>query len=94
MILSLNYMSLKMKSRGDYRNTVIRRPDLLCTAMLLKARGAAAPLWWNDVGIQKLVEDEIESLPSEIDWRTPMAKLLGLDVRPEHTEKVATIWRW
>ncbi|KAK5230228.1 hypothetical protein LTR72_001763 [Exophiala xenobiotica] len=87
MILSLNYMSLRMKDRQhtySHGHAVpVGRPDFLCTGILLKARGFAEPSWWTRTEVHQQIRLEIRCLPTELDWRYPMAKLLGLDGWPQ-----------
>lgn len=46
MILSLNNMLQIMETRSGNQSHV-NRPDVICTGLLLKARGEPEPVWWN-----------------------------------------------
>src|SRR5947207_8395168 len=83
MILSLNYMDLRMKNKRESRTVTMCRPDLLCLGVLLKARGYPEPSWWNNREVCKARDDEKRYLSQELDWRFPMAKLLGLEKWPQ-----------
>lgn len=87
MIISLNYMNNGMRSKQASRYTHIGRPDLLCVGVLLKARGCSVPSWWKRSDVQQQIKHELECLPEGLDWKFPMASLLGLDAWPLGFEK-------
>lgn len=92
MIMSLNYMGLGMKEKRNIHNVNISRPDILCIGLLLKAHGYPEPSWWNDKSIRAEVQNEIRCLPSELDWKFPIAKLLGLGKWPESFNNERLEW--
>lgn len=92
MIISLNYMDLRMKDRQECRLVKLGRPDLLCTGVLLKARGNSMPDWWTHPEVRGHLKEEVMCLSKELDWRLPMAKLSGLDSWPENFENSPSAW--
>ncbi|MCJ1261439.1 hypothetical protein MMC22_001303 [Lobaria immixta] len=92
MILSLNYMDLRMKNKRESRTVTICRPDIFCLGVLLKARGYSEPSWWSSREVCQARHDERRHLSQELDWRFPMAKLLGLEKWPEGFEGSPSIW--
>jgi hypothetical protein len=89
MIISLNYMDPRMKQRRQPQQ-VLRRPDILCTGLLLKARGSVEPSWWNDQDFAERRQAEIKFLNP--DFKQPTAWLLGLADWPVGFENVHSIW--
>lgn len=92
MILSLNYMDLRMKTNQESRAVTICRPDLYCIGILLKARSYPEPSWWNKKEVSEARDHERKCLSEELDWKLPMAKLLGLDKWPMGFEGSPSIW--
>ncbi len=90
MIISLNYMDGRMETRSaDER--LVSRPDLICTGLLLKARGEPEPLWWNYSSLADARKTQIDALQGE-NWKTPMALLLGLPEWPGRFEEHPSVW--
>jgi hypothetical protein len=92
MIFSLNYMDLRMKTNQESRAVTICRPDLYCVGILLKARSYPEPSWWNKKEVSEARDYERKCLSEELDWKLPMAKLLGLDKWPMGFEGSPSIW--
>ncbi|KAJ9650045.1 hypothetical protein H2198_010633 [Neophaeococcomyces mojaviensis] len=92
MIVSLNYMDSKMKHYLQSMHVSLRRPEILCTGILLKKRGHAEPSWWNKEAVARLRVQEAASLSSEHDWRFTISKLLGLNLWPKGFEDHQSWW--
>ena len=90
MIMSLNYMDRKLDSRFVHQG-VASRPDLMCTGLLLKARGAKEPKWWNQANFMDARKRECEGLDGHT-WKEPMALLLGLTHWPANFEDTPSKW--
>lgn len=73
MIISLNAMNLL---------GTIGRPELICTGLLMKARGLDEPTWWKMKEAQAIRQNELRCLSTEVDWKIHAAMLLGLDDWP------------
>ena len=67
------------------------RPDIICTGLLLKARGAKEPRWWNHSTFVEARNAEMDALEGN-QWKEPMAQLLGLPHWPADLEKSPSIW--
>lgn len=91
MIMSLNNMSKKMERRSGDKGD-INRPDILCTGLLLKARGQPEPIWWNSTELADARQIEIACLAGDQDWKEPIAKLLGLAEWPVGFENFVSVW--
>ncbi|KAL2043598.1 hypothetical protein N7G274_003905 [Stereocaulon virgatum] len=92
MVTSLNYMDARMgASAGKLKGQLASRPDVLCTGLLLKARGAREPIWWNQKGFVEAREKEMDALGGDL-WREPMALLLGLRCWPSGFEESPSVW--
>ena len=90
MIISLNYMDDRMETKSaDER--LVSRPDIMCTGLLLKARGEPEPLWWNNSSLADARKTQTDALKGE-NWKTPMALLLGLPEWPSGFEEHQSIW--
>lgn len=92
MILSLNYMRLGMKERRGHHSVNVGRPDFFCIGILLKAWGHGEPSWWSNGKIRAELRNEVRCLPSELNWKFPMAQLLGLGEWPEGFDKEPPEW--
>ena len=91
MIISLNYMDKRMGTKSaDER--LVSRPDIICTGLLLKARGQPEPKWWNDTSLADARKNQIDMLSDESSWKTPMARLLGLPEWPSRFEEHPSVW--
>lgn len=89
MIISLNYMDGRMETASaDER--LVSRPDLVCTGLLLKARGEPKPLWWNHSSLADARKTQIDALQG--DWKTSTALLLGLPEWPRGFEEHPSVW--
>ncbi|KAF8421364.1 hypothetical protein EV426DRAFT_608893 [Tirmania nivea] len=80
MVMSLNNM--RWKRRDKWTN--LKRPDLLCGALLLYAETNNVPAWWSEDWATSRIRKEVDSLAGE--WREPMAGLLGLASFPAGME--------
>ena len=90
MIISLNYMDGRMETTSaDER--LVSRPDIICTGLLLKARGQPEPLWWNNSSLADARKVQIDALHGE-SWKNPMALLLGLPEWPSRFEEHPSVW--
>jgi hypothetical protein len=89
MIISLNYMNGEMKNR-HHQQHVLTRPDILCTGLLLKARGLDEPSWWNDGDISDRRQNEMQFLNPA--FKQPAAWLLGLGDWPPGFESTHSVW--
>ncbi|KAK4613804.1 hypothetical protein CLAFUW4_09567 [Fulvia fulva] len=83
MIISLNAMRMAPKADDMMYAQETCRPDLICTALLMKARGLPEPSWWRNSDARDLVTKEMDSLSPDFDWKTSAAKLLGLQDWPQ-----------
>lgn len=90
MTVSLNAMQERIE--GQAAAVDINRPDLLCTCLLMKARNLEEPSWWKRPDVQELISGEVLSLNNTIDWKTSMAKLLGLSYWPESFGRSPRLW--
>lgn len=91
MIVCLNNMDVRMKGRrGKFRSVVLRRPDLTCTALLLKVRGQREPAWWKEKEVQELRWAQDEALNGE--WKNIAARLCGLNEWPAGWDKTPLSW--
>ena len=90
MIMSLNYMDTRMGARST-NEKLASRPDIICTGLLLKARGANEPLWWNQSSIVEARNAQVDALEGNM-WKEPMALLLGLTHWPFGFEKSPSLW--
>lgn len=90
MIMSLNYMDKRLASRFAHNGLAVR-PDLLCTGLLLKARGNREPKWWNQTSFMDARRKEVEALEGHM-WKEPMALLLGLTSWPCGFEESPSKW--
>ena len=90
MILSLNYMDRRLRARSA-NPRLASRPDITCTGLLLKARGAKEPRWWNQSMFVEARNAEIDALEGN-QWKEPMAQLLGLPRWPQNFEKSQSSW--
>ncbi|KAL9104852.1 MAG: hypothetical protein Q9163_000238 [Psora crenata] len=90
MIISLNYMDKRIET-SEASARLVSRPDLICTGLLLKARGEPEPLWWNDSDLAEARDSEIYALEGE-SWKESMALLLGLSNWPLGFENHPSIW--
>ena len=88
MVISLNYMDGRMETSTDER--LVSRPDLICTGLLLKARGEPEPLWWNSSSLADARKTQVDALQG--DWKTPTALLLGLPQWPSRFEEHPSVW--
>lgn len=80
MIISLIYMDKRMETSSADED-LVSRPDLICMGLLLKARGAPEPTWWNNSTLAEARKNQIDALGQE-NWKEPMALLLGLGEWP------------
>jgi hypothetical protein len=92
MIISLNNMNPRMKTPPPKQRNLLSRPDILCTGLLLKARGYSEPSWWSKDDISSRRTDQAEFLSQDSDWKEPMAKLLGLNEWPVGFENQKSVW--
>lgn len=93
MIISLNSIDVDVLSaKQGHDISTLRRPDVTCTGLLLKARGQARPSWWTNDDIRRLRRREIESLSINVDWRTQAAHLVGLEGWPAGLETGESAW--
>jgi hypothetical protein len=92
MVLSLNYMPLGMKDRHQSHRFTLARPDILCVGVLLKAWNHPEPSWWADEQVCAQISSELACLPAELDWKLPMAKLMGLAEWPEGFNDMPPRW--
>ena len=90
MILSLNYMDKRLNARSANQQ-LASRPDIICTGLLLKARGAKEPLWWNQPMVVEARNAQMDALEGN-HWKEPMAQLLGLPRWPPNLEKSQSLW--
>ena len=90
MILSLNYMDKRLNARSANQQ-LASRPDIICTGLLLKARGAKEPLWWNQPMVVEARNAQMDALEGN-HWKEPMAQLLGLPRWPPSLEKSQSLW--
>ena len=90
MILSLNYMDRRLSMRSA-NPRLASRPDIICTGLLLKARGAKEPRWWNQSMFVEARNAEMDALEGN-QWKEPMAQLLGLPRWPPDLEKSQSSW--
>ena len=90
MIISLNYMNKRMDAQSADKKWA-QRPDFICTGLLLKARGAMEPLWWNKPSVIDARNAQINALDGTM-WKEPTALLLGLPQWPTGFEKSPSIW--
>ena len=90
MIMSLNYMDTRMDARST-NEKLASRPDIICTGLLLKARGANEPLWWNQSSIVEARNAQMDALEGNM-WKEPMALLLGLTHWPSGLENSPSLW--
>lgn len=90
MIISLNAMR-PCDSDTKLSNSGLRRPEIICAGLLMKARGLDEPGWWNTVETQRWRQEEIDSLSVDVDWRFPAAKLLGLDSWPKQFDSLPSV---
>lgn len=80
MVMSINNLRWK---KGD-KGANLKRPDLLCGALLVYAETNNVPAWWSEDWATSRVRGEADSLTGE--WRGPMAGLLGLVAFPAEME--------
>ena len=80
MVMSLNNMRWK---KGD-KGANLKRPDLLCGALLVYAETNTLPAWWRESWAASRIREEVDSLVGE--WKRPMAGLLGLAEFPADME--------
>lgn len=90
MVISLNYMDTRMNAWST-NEKLASRPDIICTGLLLKARGANEPLWWNQSSIVEARNAQMDALEGNM-WKEPMALLLGLTHWPSGFEKSPSLW--
>ncbi|KAI9883075.1 MAG: hypothetical protein M1823_005167 [Watsoniomyces obsoletus] len=91
MIISLNNMDKRMKYHTASRK-FLERPDIICTGLLLKARGQPEPKWWNGTHLADVRKNQIEALSSEANWKPATAQLLGLSEWPRGFEDSPSVW--
>jgi hypothetical protein len=92
MIISLNSMNPRMKTPPPKQRNLLSRPDVICTGLLLKARGYSEPSWWNREDVSSRRTNQVSFLSQESEWKEPMAKLLGLQSWPVKFEDPKSIW--
>lgn len=82
MIVSLNVMTTSKSGVGDGGVQASRyRPDLTCTALLLKARGQDFS-WVERRDVHDALLEEEACLSQIVNWKDAAARLLGLDGWP------------
>ena len=90
MIMSLNYMERRFDARLPSQQ-LASRPDIICTGLLLKARGSNEPRWWNQPMFVEARNAEMDALEGN-KWKETMALLLGLPGWPPNFEKSQSFW--
>jgi hypothetical protein len=92
MIISLNNMNPGLKTPSSKGKNLLGRPDIMCTGLLLKARGYDEPSWWNRENVSQRRRNQTSVLGQESGWKEPMAKLLGLSSWPVGFENQDSVW--
>jgi hypothetical protein len=92
MIISLNNMNPRIKTPPPKQRNLLSRPDIMCTGLLLKARGYSEPSWWSREDVSSRRTDQVEFLSQDSGWKEPMAKLLGLSEWPIGFENQKSVW--
>ncbi|KAK5114398.1 hypothetical protein LTR85_010220 [Meristemomyces frigidus] len=92
MIISINAMTPPDKAGNASSSSSIGRPDLICTVLLMKARGLTEPTWWSSPEVRCRFSEDFGILSPLVDWKTATDRLLGLNEWPESFDNSPPLW--